>query len=330
MMRKLKAHLFVAAVLSVATSSLTGCALFGAPATVGGEGPPVSTSGIIEAEGGLEGILTQNAIMHASKSPYYIIGDFIVSQGVTLTIFPGTVLRVNPNVSIYIDGSLRAEGRIESPVTITSNRASPREGDWGKIELAGSSNLLQFVKIEYAATCISFSKGGGNLSNIKVSNCETGLSFSREASPSLSYVTVTNSDIGLFFDDKSSPTIANSKIESNGTGVRIGNSSSPQVNRTSIINNRSDGVVCDVSSSLVINESNIYGNEANGGYDMRVATSSSTITSTLIDAKFNWWGTTDETIVREHIYDGDDDGALRKVDYSGFKDAEVPIGIVDF
>ena len=321
--------------LSLASLALGGCALAEPQDLASLEGgdqgaPPVSESGIIEAVGGLEGILTQNAIMDASKSPYYIIGDFIVAQGVTLDISPGTVLLINPNVSIYVDGILRIQGRLESPVTITSNRASPRKGDWGKIELAESGNSLQYVKIEYATIGISFPQGSGVLlSNIKVTDSETGLAFSRGASTSLSFLTVRDNDAGLSFDN-SSPTIVDSKIESNGIGVSFLNNSSPRLTRNSIINNKNDGIVSDLSSSPVINESNIFANRTNGGYDIRVASSSTTVTSAPINVKSNWWGTSDETIIKGQIYDGDDDGTLRKVDYGGFKNAEVSIEIVEF
>ena len=58
----------------------------------------------------------------------------MVSHGVTLTIEPGTVIKLNGVERIQIAGTLIARGTVNEPVIFTSENANPTPGNWGAIE----------------------------------------------------------------------------------------------------------------------------------------------------------------------------------------------------
>lgn len=51
--------------------------------------------------------------------------------------------------------------------------------------------------------------------------------------------------------------------------------------------------------------------------------------SSSIDARNNWWGTTDEDLIEEHIYDWYDDASLMKVAYDPVATSPVSDDIVE-
>lgn len=78
---------------------------------------------------------------------YRIVGDLIVTAGAELTIEPGAVVKFNPDCSLIVEGSLKAEGTTARPVIFTSwkddeyggdsnedeNATDPQMGDWGQL-----------------------------------------------------------------------------------------------------------------------------------------------------------------------------------------------------
>ena len=111
---------------------------------------------------------------------YIVTGPFIIRDKAALNIPAGTKIKVQPDVGAYIavmqGGRIFAWGTADNPITITSNAAEPRPGDWGGLIICGkapvagddkrlselgyyfyggdnvldSSGYLKYVKIEYA------------------------------------------------------------------------------------------------------------------------------------------------------------------------------------
>ena len=101
-------------------------------------------------------------------SPYIAVNGVLVSAGVTLTIEPGVVVKLNPQLGLQINGCLVARGTAESPIVLTSNQATPAPGDWDYILFPDSSTDATFdpVTHEYTGGCIleycEISCGGGS------------------------------------------------------------------------------------------------------------------------------------------------------------------------
>lgn len=116
------------------------------------EGAGNSGSFFIRVEKGTEvsGIISQNTTWTSDKL-WLITHHTLVSQGVTLTIQPGTEIKIYPDKYIRIDGTLKAIGKPDSFIVFTSNKPTPQIDDWRYIRFAKTSTncTLRYAKIEY-------------------------------------------------------------------------------------------------------------------------------------------------------------------------------------
>lgn len=159
------------------------------------------------------------------KETYLLLGNVFVTDSTSLTIEPGTVIladyKTKASLIIGKDSKIIAEGTQTDPIIFSSNRSVKKKGDWGGIfilgdapvnnvsdewplenileasspeivsyggdDMASSSGVLKYVRIEYAGKRTKnygyFSgltlAGVGNetvLENIMISYCE-GSSF---------------------------------------------------------------------------------------------------------------------------------------------------------
>ncbi|MDH7445302.1 hypothetical protein [Aquimarina sp. 2201CG14-23] len=99
-----------------------------------------------EAEEKLPNIIADDTYL-TNDVVYLLSGDVYVTNGVTLTIQEGTIIRcdhINPASLIVTKGSkLIAAGSDAYPIVFTSNKASKSRasGDWGGIIVAGSGKV---------------------------------------------------------------------------------------------------------------------------------------------------------------------------------------------
>ncbi|MCX6028345.1 MAG: right-handed parallel beta-helix repeat-containing protein [Chloroflexi bacterium] len=99
-----------------------------------------------------------------ANSPYIVVANVEVWQGVTLTIQPGVVIKFQDGKLLQVNGTLVARGTESQRIVFTSAKASPRQGDWGSIYFTDSSvdatfdiggsyisgSVLQYCTAEYA------------------------------------------------------------------------------------------------------------------------------------------------------------------------------------
>ncbi|MEK7214492.1 MAG: right-handed parallel beta-helix repeat-containing protein, partial [Chloroflexota bacterium] len=112
----------------------------------------------------IAGILTAQTTWSTAQSPFVLTGNVFVSSGVTLTIEPGVVVRVQAGKALRVEGTLVARGTSGQPLTFTSDSASPARGDWVGIQFTDSStdatfdasgnytggSILEYATVEYA------------------------------------------------------------------------------------------------------------------------------------------------------------------------------------
>ncbi|MFH0728892.1 MAG: RHS repeat-associated core domain-containing protein [Pseudomonadota bacterium] len=162
-----------------------------------------NTLGDIGVDGGA---ITANLTWLAAGSPVNLTGDITIAAGVTLTIEPGTVVRLGDNISLWVNGTLNAVGTSSSPITFTGTTGSP---DWWRvisIQNAGSA-VFEWCDIAY----------GGYYEDANIYKTGTG-SFSLKNS------TIRGSDgAGLRIGaGASAVTLAGNTFSNNTYGVRIG------------------------------------------------------------------------------------------------------------
>jgi hypothetical protein len=113
-----------------------------------------------------------NTTWSSNGSPYVIENDVIISEGVTLEIDAGVIIKFHTRGAsqsnfierkIKVEGSIEANGTPEAPITFTSLRDDavggdtnndgsstvPGIGDWGGIELTASSSGASFQHCDF-------------------------------------------------------------------------------------------------------------------------------------------------------------------------------------
>ncbi len=155
----------------------------------------------IEITGNVSGTWTKNNI-------YMIIGNTTVAANQTLTIEPGTEVRVSSYYSLTIAGTLNAIGTKALPIKFTSGRPVSNKADWAGIVLLSAGNIIEHTIVEYCNNCIM-------ANNTSLSN------------------TITNNEIrnfnnyGIYVDDNSRTNIYNNIIHDfNSSGIYYNNTSS--------------------------------------------------------------------------------------------------------
>ncbi|MFQ6611242.1 MAG: hypothetical protein ACE5D7_10670 [Fidelibacterota bacterium] len=99
----------------------------------------------------LTGDITENTTWYAENA-YILAGQTFVKPGVTLTIEAGTTIRANaddgnglaPALTIERGAMIIADGRIDAPITFTSNLPDselPQRGTWGGLILLGNAPI---------------------------------------------------------------------------------------------------------------------------------------------------------------------------------------------
>lgn len=117
--------------------------------------------------------LNASAIWHNWNVPY-ILGnaDLRVLDGFNLTLEPGTVMKVDGDRQIRVDGSFTADGDPANHITFTSNSLTPMKGDWENFYFVGAeASLLDYCDISYAGSLTSSIDIYNSLSNVTISNC---------------------------------------------------------------------------------------------------------------------------------------------------------------
>jgi len=104
----------------------------------GGGNDPVSN--FIE----IGGTKTQDFTLETGKN-YVLTEALIMTQGTTLTIPSGTVIKANAGSDVYVaitqGAKIIAEGTSTEPIVFTSNIATPNAGDWGGLILLGKAPI---------------------------------------------------------------------------------------------------------------------------------------------------------------------------------------------
>jgi hypothetical protein len=221
----------------------------------------------------------------AALSPYLVTCDLTVDSACLLTIEAGVEVRFSPGTRLTVAGALDVAGTGPAPVQFTSDAPAPQAGDWG------------------------------------------GLYFYGDGPSSVRDAIITYADYGVYAGYNTMLNLE--RIASRWNLVGLAALGAPTVNASgcSFVENSVHGV--DVGPiwppigipddpSLVITSSSIHSNQ--GDYDFHTNPYGQA-GGTAVDARGNWWGTTDTVQIANRIFDRSEDRrVLPVVDRCGYLD----------
>ncbi len=188
-------------------------------------------------------------------SPYILSSDFVVGSGEVLRILPGVVVRLDPEVSLRIDGGrLEAVGTESDSILFIPNQPGQR---WGALRCDSSwNNVLSHVRFEGGSHADTTStEYGGMLELYHVSSLE------------MTHCVFKNGDRGAFFSRFGCQfTISDCVFQAIGKGGIVSiTGSTGSVYRCKISNTGEDGI--DFSGTQEPSHAWIVGNVIHGSAD---------------------------------------------------------------
>jgi parallel beta-helix repeat protein len=234
------------------------------------------------------GQLGGSSVWGPNDSPVGLIGPLLVASNASLTIQPGVQVLAYGNFLAQVDGTLQALGQSTNPVVFSSGKAAPSRGDWGGLQFnPGSSNnpcVLSNVVISYAQEGVTCSSASPAIVSSTIQFCSgQGINLTRSSPLIQGCVVQQNNSYGIYCYDASSPLIQGNQVLSNSSyGLYLYGTAASGHN-----------------SQPVITGNTLLGN---GGYAL-FSYNYYQPNQTTVDARSNWWGTTDPIAIANLVYD---------------------------
>ena len=299
----------------------------------------------------VDGIITQNTVWTQTGSPYMLTGNVLVNNGLTLTINAGTVVNLG-SYYIMVKGTLIAEGTSSNPVTFNGGAITFTTSSLGWNEQTASGCIIQNANFKNStgatiiASSIKVTNTNGAYFNIQdssptisnnnkcgievyggsaiISNNNIDSSITVEyGSPIITNNTITKGQIVLkggnsfvnnnvilfptFFSiEQGAPTIEGNFITAT---LETGPNANPTIEKNTFAGTH-DGITTGKGNVQMTLKYNNFQNVTK--YSIYWAASNS------LDASNNWWGTTDQSAIRNSIYDHNKDFTLGQVTFTPF------------
>lgn len=127
----------------------------------------------------VSGSIDSDTTWTKAEGPYILDGYFYVLEGATLTIEPGTIVKLGKNAWFSIWGTLNATGTATDEIVFTSSLDDDYfERFWRGIYFGTSSisSSFRYIRIEYSTYGVYFEDGDfGSISNIKMEHNNDGI-----------------------------------------------------------------------------------------------------------------------------------------------------------
>src|SRR3989442_326267 len=152
----------------------------------------------------------------------------------TLTIVPGTTVKFDPGVHLFVDGQLKADGTSAKPITFAANTSSLTP--WGGIQFnASSSGSVSWSTFDRVDRAISATDSSPDIISNKVIQAGAGFVFLRSSSYISSNTIVRATNVGVYAN-ASSVQISGNAINNTAVGIQIEQPGFPTISGNRITN----------------------------------------------------------------------------------------------
>jgi hypothetical protein len=262
------------------------------------------------------GTISSPTVWTAGSAPTYTLnGTQTISSAGALWIQPGVTVNVSGNYKILASGGeLAIRGTSASrvllrPSTTACTDTTPLRSDWAGMEVTGTTGRAstEYADVYCATNGINFNGGTGSLRYSRFINNATGARTKAGSAAAVIAPLISGnnefrgSTTGIFVDVNSQPTISGSNlITANTYGIWVTGNSTVTQNPWPVVNGNS-----------------IYGNATKNYY----AQSFGSPLVKNLDAKGNWWGTPNASLIAAGINDQNNNSTAPYVDFGGFLNA---------
>src|SRR5437867_2584420 len=202
-----------------------------------------------------------------AETNYVATGPVTIRPSGSLTIMPGTTVKFDPGVHLFVEGRLTADGTSAKAITFTANNtASPFP--WGGIQFNASSfgsvSWSTFDRVDRAVTATDSSPG---VTSNKILQAGVGFAFVRSSSWVSSNTILRATNVGVYANT-SDVQIAYNSINGTAVGIQIEQPSFPTVSGNTITNVSSGfamGILVTAGASASIDGNTIRGVRGSNG-----------------------------------------------------------------
>jgi parallel beta-helix repeat protein len=302
----------------------------------------------VQAATNVGGVISSDTVWTLTNSPYIFVGDVTIAPRVTLLIEPGVTIDFN-SWSLIVEGTLYARGNENSRIKFQSSEKivgawPPRiyfndTSTWWNVN-TGTGCIIEYAEInvsnfQYETIMGGYPKISNNLifnygndaaavrtNGLVINNTILGGWYGIVAeNGTILQNTVIDTDGGgilcgfISTDPIYHPTIIGNLVANNSVGIYV-SSCSPYIANNTIVNN-TRGIRFDyyAFSRNAVPAGIIYNNLDGNNYAVFVEYEDPQIS---INMTYNWWGTTNASLIDQKIYDQKDNSGLSLVNYVPF------------
>src|SRR3989475_670825 len=216
----------------------------------------------------VRGLITTDTTWGFSDTIYVATYHVTVRSPATLTILPGTTVKFDPGVHLYIDGSLVADGTATRAIIFTANNTgSPIP--WGGIQFnASSSGSISWSTFDRVDRAVTATVSSPSISSNTVLQAGVGFVLVRSTAFVSSNVIKRASSVGIYANASDARIVGNA-INGTGLGIQVEQPSAPTISGNTITNVSgvfAVGILVNAGATAAIDGNTITGGRGvNGG-----------------------------------------------------------------